>query len=64
MAKGKKIKVRMVHSKIATPPAHRATLKGLGLNRLYSERILCDTPEVRGMVAKIPHLVQIVEEGL
>lgn len=64
MAKGKQIKVKLIHSGISTPPKHRATLIGLGLTRLYQERVLCDTPEVRGMVAKIPHLVKIVEEGL
>ena len=64
MAKGKKIKVRMIGSQIATPPKHRATIKGLGLSRLNSERVLPDTPEVRGMVAKVVHLVKIVEEGL
>ncbi len=64
MAKGKKIRVKMVHSGISTPPKHRATLKGLGLRRLYGERILPDTPEVRGMVASVYHLVKIVEEGL
>lgn len=61
---GKKIKVKMVHSGISTPPQHRATLKGLGLSKLYKERILPDTPQVRGMVAKVCHLVKIVDEGL
>ncbi len=60
----KKIKVKLVHSGISTPPKHRATLRGLGLTRLQQERVLPDTPQVRGMVAKIPHLVTIVEEGI
>jgi len=64
MNKGKKIKVRLVHSGISTPPQHRATLKGLGLLKLNAEKILPDTPQVRGMVAQVPHLVKIVEEGL
>lgn len=64
MTKGKKIKVKMVHSRIASLPKHRATLTGLGLRKLYSERVLPDTPEVRGMIAKVSHLVKIVEEGI
>lgn len=64
MAKGKKIRVKLVHSGISTPPKHRATLKGLGLPRLHAERVLPDTPQVRGMVASVTHLVKIVEEGL
>lgn len=64
MKNTKKIRVRMIHSGISTPPVHRATLKGLGLARPNQERILPDTPEVRGMVARISHLVTIVEEGL
>jgi len=63
MKSSKKIKVKFIHSGIATPPKHRATLKGLGLTRLLQERILPDTPQVRGMVAKISHLVKIVEEN-
>ena len=39
----------------------RATLKGLGLNKLGRERTLEDTPMVRGMIAKIPHLVQVID---
>lgn len=64
MVKGKKIKVKLVHSGISTPPQHRATLRGLGLRRLHAERILLDTPQVRGMVASVCHLVKIIEEGL
>lgn len=60
----KNLKVKLIHSRIATPPKHRATLKGLGLTRLSQERVLPDTPQVRGMVAKVEHLVKIVEEGL
>ncbi len=39
----------------------RATLTGLGLNKLNRRRVLKDTPEVRGMINKIPHLVRIVD---
>ncbi|MBN9306209.1 MAG: 50S ribosomal protein L30 [Devosia sp. 67-54] len=39
----------------------RATLVGLGLNKIRKQRTLKDTPEVRGMIGKIPHLVRVVE---
>jgi len=40
------------------------TVRGLGLRKLNQERVLEDTPAVRGMVKKVPHLVQIVEENI
>jgi large subunit ribosomal protein L30 len=40
----------------------RATLVGLGLNKIRKQRTLLDTPEVRGMIRKIPHLVRVVGE--
>ena len=40
----------------------RATLVGLGLNKIRKQRTLIDTPEVRGMIRKIPHLVRVVGE--
>jgi large subunit ribosomal protein L30 len=61
MAK-KTIVVKQVGSPIRRPAIQRATLKGLGLNKMHRTRELEDTPSVRGMVAKIPHLVEIVEE--
>jgi len=60
----KAIRVKLVKGFYGSLPAHRATVRGLGLRRINHERILKDTPEVRGMVRKITHLVQIVEEGL
>lgn len=58
----KKIQIRQVRSGIGCPVEMRETLKALGLGRMHrvSERV--DTKEIRGMVAKIPHLVQIVEQ--
>ena len=46
----------------AARPSRRATLIGLGLNKMHQTRELEDTPSIRGMVAEIPHLVTIVEE--
>lgn len=61
MAK-KTIVVEQVASAARRPAIQTATLKGLGLNKIRRQRELEDTPSVRGMVAKISHLVRIVEE--
>ncbi len=58
----KTIVVKQVGSPIRRPQDQRATLVGLGLNKMHKTRELEDTPSVRGMVAKIPHLVDIIEE--
>ena len=58
----KTIVVKQIGSPIRRPKEQRATLKGLGLNKMHRTRELEDTPSVRGMVNAIPHLVQIVEE--
>ncbi len=58
----KTIIVKQVGSPIRRPAIQRATLVGLGLNKMHRTRELEDTPAVRGMIAKIPHLVEIVEE--
>jgi large subunit ribosomal protein L30 len=58
----KTIVVKQIGSPIRRPAVQRATLVGLGLNKIHSTRELEDTPSVRGMVNAIPHLVQIVEE--
>ena len=56
------IVVRQIGSPIRRPAKQRQTLIGLGLNRMHRVRELEDTPAVRGMINKIPHLVEIVEE--
>ena len=56
------IVVKQIGSPIRRPAVQRETLKGLGLNKMNRTRELEDTPAVRGMVAKIPHLVTIIEE--
>ncbi len=61
MAK-KTIVVKQIGSPIRRPADQRATLVGLGLNKMHKTRELEDTPAIRGMVAKIPHLVEIIEE--
>ena len=57
-----KIKIKQIGSPIRRPAVQRETLKGLGLNKMHRTRELEDTPAVRGMVRKISHLVQIIEE--
>jgi large subunit ribosomal protein L30 len=59
---GKTIVVRQIGSPIRRPAIQRQQLIGLGLNKMHRTRELPDTPSVRGVVAKIPHLVEIVEE--
>ena len=54
----KKIKVTLVKSPIGTRPAHRATVRGLGLRRMHSTVELADTPEVRGMINRVYYLVK------
>ena len=56
------IVVKQIGSPIRRPRDQRATLVGLGLNKMHKTRELEDTPAIRGMVARIPHLVEIVEE--
>ena len=58
----KTIKVTQVGSPIARRAYQRATLIGLGLNKLNRQRVLGDTPAVRGMIARVHHLLR-VEEG-
>jgi large subunit ribosomal protein L30 len=58
----KTIVVKQIGSPIRRPAKQRATLIGLGLNKMHKTRELEDTPSVRGMVDSIPHLVQIIEE--
>ncbi|MDP7149511.1 MAG: 50S ribosomal protein L30 [Paracoccaceae bacterium] len=58
----KTIVVKQIGSPIRRPAKQRQTLIGLGLNKMNKTRELEDTPAVRGMIAKIPHMVQIIEE--
>jgi len=56
------LKVRQTGSPIRRKPDQRATLIGLGLNKMGRVSELEDTPSVRGMIKKIAHMVEIVEE--
>lgn len=61
MAGKKTVKVQQIGSPIGRKKDQRATLIGLGLNKMNRVAELEDTPSVRGMIAKVQHLVQIVE---
>jgi large subunit ribosomal protein L30 len=62
MADKKTIIVKQVGSPIRREKSQRATLIGLGLNKMNKQRELIDTPEVRGMINKVGHLVRVVGE--
>ncbi|HLA79245.1 MAG TPA: 50S ribosomal protein L30 [Vicinamibacteria bacterium] len=55
------IKIKMIGSVIGCPEKQRETVRGLGLRRMQQVVERKDTPEIRGMVKKIPHLVAIVQ---
>ena len=56
---GKTLKVTQTGSPIRRTPDQRATLIGLGLNKMHRTRELQDTPEVRGMIKKVQHMVKV-----
>lgn len=57
----KTITVKQVASPQRRPAEQRQTLIGLGLNKMHRTSTLADTPAVRGMIAKVAHLIQVVE---
>ncbi len=61
-AAGKTLVVEQIGSPIRRPKEQRATLVGLGLNKMHKQRTLEDTPSVRGMIAAVSHLVRVVDE--
>ncbi len=56
-----KIKVKQIGSPIRRPESQRKTLIGLGLNKMHRVSELEDTAEVRGMIGKVHHLVEVLE---
>jgi large subunit ribosomal protein L30 len=62
-AEGKKtLTVRQIRSANRRPAVQEATLRGLGLGKIRREKVLEDTPAVRGMIRKVAHLVEVVGE--
>ena len=61
MASKKMLKVRQVRSQARRPASQEATLRGLGLGRIGREKMLEDTPAVRGMIRAVAHLVKVLD---
>ncbi len=57
----KQLKITLVKSGIARPGKHKVVLIGLGLKKLNKSVIRQDTPEIRGMINKVSHLIQVEE---
>jgi large subunit ribosomal protein L30 len=55
------LKVTQVKSSIGTKPKHRGTLRALGLRGIGQTNQLPDRPEIRGMIARVPHLIEVEE---
>ncbi len=60
-ADGKTVTIRQTGSQLRRPETQRATLIGLGLNKMGREATLQDTPSIRGAIRKVAHLVEVVE---
>jgi large subunit ribosomal protein L30 len=58
-AGGAQLRVTQIRSAISTKPKHRGTLRALGLRGVGRSHILPDRPEIRGMLARVPHLVTV-----
>jgi large subunit ribosomal protein L30 len=57
----KKLKITLVKSYIGRPEKHRKVLRGMGLQKLNRTVLLKDSPEIRGMINKVSHLLSVVE---
>jgi large subunit ribosomal protein L30 len=60
MSDKKTLTVKLVRSVAGTRASHRATVRGLGLRKVNSQRTLEDTPAVRGMINKVDYLVKVL----
>ena len=56
-----KARLTQIRSAIGQSPRHRGTLRALGLGKIGSSNVLPDRPEIRGMLARVPHLVRVEE---
>lgn len=61
MTERKTITVRLIRSMIGHPEKHRVVLRGMRLTKVHKAVVLPDTPQVRGMIAKVKHMVQVEE---
>jgi large subunit ribosomal protein L30 len=58
------ITVTQIKSSIGTKPKHRGTLRALGLGKIGSTNTLPDRPEIRGMIARVPHLLEVSDPAV
>ena len=59
----KKLRIRLTRSLIGLSPRQEATVKALGLRRMHHEVVQDDTPTIRGMIAKAPHVLEVSHEA-
>lgn len=57
----KQLKIELIKSPIGRPETQRKVLRGMGLGKMHKTVYLKDTPEIRGMVGKVSHLVSVEE---
>ncbi len=57
------LRITQVRSAIGSKPKQRGTLRALGLGRIGKSNVLPDKPDVRGMIARVPHLVTVTEDS-
>ncbi|MBI4494861.1 MAG: 50S ribosomal protein L30 [Chloroflexi bacterium] len=62
-AAARRLKIRLVKSPIGYAEQQKATVRSLGLRRLHQVVEQADTPQIRGMIAHVSHLVELVEDG-
>ena len=55
------LQITQIRSSIGTKPKHRGTLRALGLRGIGKTNQLPDRPEIRGMIARVPHLIRVTE---
>jgi len=60
---GKKLRIRLTRSLIGLSPKQEATVRALGLRRVNQEVVQEDTATIRGMIARVPHVLQVRHEG-
>jgi large subunit ribosomal protein L30 len=58
----RKLKITLVKSLIGLSPRQEGTVKALGLRRMHQQVTHADTPVIRGMIAKVPHVLQVTHE--
>ncbi len=56
------LRVTQIRSSIGAKPKSRGTLRALGLRGIGQSNVLPDRPEIRGMIARVPHLIEVEEE--